>query len=168
MKFLSLLLLFSAIMVYIAPEDNVDKRTISKFDIENLLGNWYEIARFDNRFERGLIDVSATYFIDNKGKIRVENRGVDSLTQKEKKTLGKVKLTSTPGHLRVSFFWIFYSDYNILEMDTKEGWMLVGGSSDKYLWIMSRHPTIQESTLKQILDLAKIRGYDTDKLIYTR
>ena len=151
-----------------AQKFDIDRTTVKNLELKRYMGRWYEIARFDHSFERNMEYCEAFYAEQGDGKISVTNTGINSETGRRKTSYGKAKAGDGPGQLRVSFFWIFYSDYNILEMDTKEGWMLVGGSSDKYLWIMSRHPTIQENTLKQILDLAKIRGYDTDKLIYTR
>lgn len=169
MKFLSLFLLFSSLIVLLIDSNSkINKHTIPKLNKEELLGSWYEIARFDNRFERGMVNVTATYTLLKNGKIRVENRGVDSISKKEKIAVGRAKFTSTPGRLRVSFFWIFYSDYNILEMAPNKEWMLVGSSSPKYLWILSRKPEINSENLTKILDLARQRGYDTDKLIFTQ
>ncbi|OKY98002.1 MAG: hypothetical protein BHV65_07850 [Alistipes sp. 58_9_plus] len=79
---------------------------------------------------------------------------------------GRAKTTDTPGRLRVSFFWIFYSDYNVLAMGDNGGWALVGSRSPKYLWILSRTPHLEQGVLDSILAKAASRGYDTSKLIY--
>ncbi len=79
---------------------------------------------------------------------------------------GRAKATDTPGQLRVSFFWIFYSDYNVLAMGDNGGWALVGSRSPKYLWILSRTPHLEQSVLDTILATAAVRGYDISKLIY--
>ena len=81
---------------------------------------------------------------------------------------GKAKLGKQPGQLRVSFFLFFYSDYNILALGEDYDWALVGSSSPKYLWILSRTPSLPEETLEHILDIARERGYDTDKLIWVQ
>ncbi len=79
---------------------------------------------------------------------------------------GKARTTSDPGRLRVSFFWFFYSDYDVLELGEEYDWALVGGSSPKRLWILSRTPRLPAPTLDRILRLAARRGYDTERLIF--
>ena len=101
------------------------------------------------------------------GKIRVINQGYkNSLDGKHSIAEGKAKTTSEPGKLKVSFFWFFYGDYFIMELDENYQWALIGSSSDKYLWILSRTPQIDESVKNYILEKAKSRGYDTSKLIW--
>ena len=97
------------------------------------------------------------------GKIKVVNRGIRN--GKPTEAIGKAKTTDIPGQLRVSFFWEFYSDYNILAMGKSGEWALIGSNSPKYLWILSRTPHLSSSTLEYIIRLAQARGYDTDKLI---
>lgn len=133
------------------------------------MGHWYEIARFDNRFERGLIDVTATYTLRPNGTIRVENRGC------KKKAPYNVCKTATgraiipdlaqPGKLKVSFFPGVYSDYYILELDEENyNYALIGSSTDKYLWILSRTPQLPEEVKKKLVTAAERRGYDTTRL----
>lgn len=136
------------------------------FDLDRYLGRWYEIARFDHRFERGLDYVTAEYIMNDDGTIRVMNRGFDRDSGRLRETGGKAKTTSVPGHLRVSFFWFFYSDYDILALGDNYEWVLIGSSSPKYLWIMSRTPTLPSEQLEHILNIARERGYDTSKLLY--
>lgn len=138
------------------------------FELEKYLGTWYEIARFDHSFERGLEGITANYSLRSDGKIRVLNQGYKgSLNGKLKKAEGKAKLTSpeTPRNLKVSFFWNFYGSYNILELDANYQYALIGSNSDKYLWILSRTPQLDKAILDQLLEKAKARGYDTSKLI---
>ena len=146
----------------------IDYSTISSLDINRYMGHWYEIARFDHRFERDLEQCEAFYRLMPKGKISVENSGVDSRTGDRKSAYGKAHAGEKPGQLRVSFFWIFYSDYNILALDDDYKWALVGSSSPDYLWILSRTPQLPSSTLDSILRIAKSRGYDTSKLIWVK
>lgn len=148
---------------------HINKTTISHFDLNRYLGKWYEIARFNHRFERGLEGVTAEYSIEKDGKIRVLNCGHKGSVNGEKKcTVGKAHPSSQTGQLRVAFFLFFYSDYNILELEPSYQWALVGSSTDKYLWILSRTPHLPKETLDSILAKARQRGYDTSKLIFVQ
>lgn len=158
---ISLLIVWGA---YSLGHDNIDRTTVKQFDVERYMGVWYEVARTDVRFEQGLINVTATYTIRD-GYVEVVNQGEDSVSGKMRKAVGRAKLTSTPGRLRVSFFWIFYSDYNVLELGENYDWALVGSRSPKMLWILSRTPKLEQSTLDSILQSAKQRGYNIEKLI---
>ena len=147
----------------------MDNSTIKEFDLQRYLGTWYEIARFDHRFERGLEGVTATYSLRDDGKIKVLNQGYKgSLDGKHDVAVGKAKTTDEPGRLKVSFFWIFYADYLIMELDENYQWALIGSNSDKYLWILSRTPQLDEKTKNHILEKARERGYDTSKLIWVK
>lgn len=139
-----------------------------KFELEKYLGTWYEIARFDHSFERGLQGVTATYSLRSDGKIKVLNKGFKSnLRGPISEAIGKAKLTSieTPRNLKVSFFWFFYAPYNILEIDENYQYVLIGSNSSKYLWILSRTPKMDQKVYDSILAKAKARGYDISKLI---
>lgn len=141
--------------------------TVKELDLQRYLGTWYEIARFDHRFERDLAGVTATYSMREDGKIRVLNQGYkNTLDGKLSVAEGKAKLTDEPGKLKVSFFWIFYADYFVMELDENYQWALIGSKSDKYLWILSRTPKLEEPVKNYILDKARNRGYDTSKLIW--
>ena len=142
-----------------------DVTPISNLVLDKYLGKWYEIARIDNRFERGISNAVAEYSLNSDGTIKVVNSGVDIKTGRLKRAVGKAKATLISGLLRVSFFWIFYSD-RVLALDENYKWALVGGSSSKYLWILSRTPILPEEELMLVLSEASRRGYDTDRLIY--
>jgi lipocalin len=147
--------------------DEMKTSIVKELDLQRYLGTWYEIARFDHRFERGLVGVTATYSIRADGKIRVLNQGYkNTLDGTLSIAEGKAKLTGEPGKLKVSFFWIFYADYLVMELDENYQWALIGSTSDKYLWILSRTPKLDESTKNLILEKARTRGYDTSKLIW--
>jgi apolipoprotein D and lipocalin family protein len=150
-------------------QENMDYSTVQQLDLERYMGVWYEIARFNHSFERDLVRVTATYELRPDGKIKVINQGYKgSFSGKLKKAEGKVKQPNPgePGKLKVSFFLFFYADYFILELDEGYKWALVGSSSDKYLWILSRTPFLENETLNRIMDKARQRGYDTSKLIW--
>ncbi len=165
MMLLFLLLLAAGVLVLSCGGGKIDRHTVNLSGPDQLLGTWYELARFDHRFERGLTDVEATYSLLPDGTIRVENSGYDRHKGERRVAIGHARFTDDPGRLRVSFFWKFYSDYNILERDPAGRWMLVGSYSPRYLWILSRTPTLQADLFNQILEQARLRGYDTSKLL---
>ncbi|MCG6188540.1 lipocalin family protein [Maribellus maritimus] len=147
----------------------MDYSTVKELDVERYLGTWYEIARYDHRFERDLVGVTATYSKRDDGEIEVVNRGYkNSLNGELSEAVGKAKLTDEPGKLKVSFFWIFYADYNVLELDENYQWALIGSSNDKYLWILSRTTQLDEHVLIGILKKAEQRGYSASKLIWVK
>lgn len=147
----------------------IDNSTVKQLDLEKYLGTWYEIARYDHRFERGLVGVTANYSLREDGKIKVLNSGYKNSLSGEKDTaIGKAKIPNpnNPAHLKVSFFWFFYADYFVMELDENYQWAVIGSSSDKYLWILSRTPQINEDLKKELLDKIKKRGYNVDDLIW--
>ncbi len=148
----------------------MDTTTINELDLDRYLGTWYEIARYDHSFERDVVGVTANYSYREDGKIKVVNAGYkNSLDGKYNEAVGKAKQPNPegdPGKLKVSFFWIFYADYYILELDKNYQWALIGSSSDKYLWILSRTPQLEQETLEHIVSKAEEHGYDTSKLIW--
>src|SRR5574344_1704394 len=128
-----------------APKRGVDLTPVQEFDLKLYLGLWHEIARFDHRFERGLGEVTALYRLQDNGMITVTNAGLDTKRGKRRTITGKAKTTATKGLLRVSFFLWFYSNYIVLALGENYEWALVGaGKSDKYLWILSRSPKLEE------------------------
>ncbi len=146
----------------------IDKSVVKHLDIEKYLGTWYEIARFDHKFERGLVGVTATYSMRDDGKIKVVNRGFKgSLEGKLSEAVGKAKIPNPdePAKLKVSFFLFFYGDYYVMELDEDYQWAVIGSSSDKYLWILSRSPQMDEKIYSGILENLKNRGYDLTGLI---
>lgn len=145
---------------------NVDNSTVSSLDLNRYLGSWYEIARFDHSFEKGLNYTKAHYSVNSNGTINVTNSGMKG--DKPKTSVGKAKITDKTGLLRVSFFGPFYSDYRIMMLSDDYKYALIGSGSKKYLWILSRTPEVPEKILDQILREASDRGYNTDKLIWVK
>ena len=143
-----------------------DNSTTPTLDIQRFMGRWYEIARYEHRFEKGMTHVSATYTLSGNGKIEVLNEGLKEGKHKQIKGRAKQPNPQDPGKLKVSFFLWFYSDYYVLYIDPEYRYLLVGSSSDKYLWIMSREKSLAKETLDQLLDKLRVRGYDTDKLLF--
>jgi apolipoprotein D and lipocalin family protein len=146
----------------------VNTETVQNFELKRYLGKWYEIARFPNKFEKDLVGVTATYSKCDDGKIEVLNAGYkNSLDGELKEAKGKAKILNpeNPSSLKVSFFWFFYADYFVLELDTVGyNYALVGSSTDDYLWILSRTPQMDKTVYNQLVEKAKSRGYDVSKL----
>lgn len=152
-----------------AGSQQIDKSTITSFDLNRYLGKWYEIARYNHSFERDLVGCTAEYSLRDDGKIKVLNSGyIKSLDGPFKESVGKAKPNSNgkPGQLRVSFFGPFYSDYNIMELAPDYSYSVIGSASPKYLWILSRTPEITSELRKALLKKIQQRGYDTSKLIW--
>lgn len=149
-------------------QTTINSTTVDNLDLKRYMGRWYEIARYDHSFERNLEYCETFYALGDDGKISVTNTGINTRTERRKTSYGKAKAGDAPGQLRVSFFWIFYSDYNILALDEDYEWALVGSKSPKYLWILARTRHIDTATKEHILTIARSRGYDTSKLIWVR
>lgn len=142
----------------------VDNSTVDYLDTPRYLGRWYEIARYDHSFERGVDYATADYSLMPNGKIRVTNQGVKK--GKVKISKGKAKLTDHQGLLRVSFFWPFFSDYRVLMVSDDYQYALVGSKSADYLWILSRSPQLPYEATVLVLDEATRRGYAIEDLIW--
>lgn len=145
----------------------IDTSTVKQLNLKHFMGKWYEIARYEHRFEKGMTHVTAEYSIRPDGKIKVVNRGIKD--GKPKEITGKAKQPDPvkyPGRLEVSFFLWFYSDYYVFEVDKNYRYAVIGSSSDKYLWILSRTPQLPKETLQGILSKLEKRGYDLSKLLF--
>lgn len=138
------------------------------FEVERYLGTWYEIARLDHAFERGLSDISATYTRRGDGGIAVLNRGWDIEKRVWREARGRAYFLDSPevASLKVSFFGPFYGGYHVFALDPNYQWALVCGPSRDYLWILARTPDLPEALLLELLDKARRAGFATDALIY--
>lgn len=167
MKRLMIMSLFAATLPVWACTKDFDNSTVTEFDLSRYLGEWYEIARYDHSFERGMDNTMASYSLMDDGMVLVLNSGWKD--GKYRTAEGKAKYPdpkNRPGALRVSFFWIFYSDYNVMMLDQDYQISLVGNKSKNYLWILSRTPEPDPVLLQLVLDEAEARGYDTSQLIW--
>ena len=145
---------------------SLDNSTVASFDLSRFMGRWYEIARYEHRFEKGMTHVTATYTLRDNGTVSVKNEGLKNGKHKEIEGRAKQPDPKDPGKLKVSFFLWFYSDYYVMDIDPDYRYALVGSSSDKYLWILSRERTITDVVKEELLSKLRARGYDTDKLIF--
>lgn len=142
---------------------------VAPFDLERYLGTWYEIARLDHRFERGLSRVLAKYSKRPDGGIDVLNRGYNSTTEEWKEVSGRAYPLGSPqtASLKVTFFWPFYAGYHVIDLDQQDyNYALVSGPDRDYLWILSRTRTLDEVITQKLIDKASGLGFDTGGLIF--
>lgn len=142
---------------------------VTGFQVERYLGDWYEIARLDHSFERGMSRVSANYQMRDDGGVTVINRGWLDEDKAWKNVEGKAYFVQTPdiGHLKVSFFGPFYGAYVIFDLD-HDGYQyaLVSGEDRSYFWLLARTPQISDEVKEALLSKAQAQGFDTSKLIH--
>jgi len=145
-------------------------KTVEKVDISKYMGTWYEIARFDHSFEKGLKCVSANYTLREDGRVTVLNKGVkeDSNENKSAKGIAKIPDMNFPGILKVSFFRPFWGNYYIIGLDEDYKWVLVGEPSRKYLWVLSREKTMNKEIYSSLLKTAEENGFDISKLMQVK
>ena len=142
-------------------------RPVGNFQLERYLGTWYEIARLDHTFERGLSRVSAEYSLREDGGVRVVNRGYDAKEKKWKEAEGKAYFVQDPqtGFLKVSFFGPFYGAYVIFELDPDYRYAVVSGPDTSYLWILARDKRLDDGLKRDLIARAAARGFDTSAII---
>nr|WP_324255990.1 lipocalin family protein [Providencia rettgeri] len=144
-----------------------DISPVEKFDLSRYLGEWHEVARIDNRFEKGLSKVSANYSLRDDGGVKVVNRGWNSESKKWKESIGKAYFveSSDTGALKVSFFGPFYGGYNIIKLDDNYQYSLVVGPNKDYLWVLSRTPTMPPELLNEYLSFVSNHGFDRQRIL---
>jgi apolipoprotein D and lipocalin family protein len=144
---------------------------VNDFDVNRYLGTWYEIARLDHRFEKGLENISATYSLRDDGGVKVLNKGFNEQTGKWQEAEGKAYFAGQPdqGMLKVSFFGPFYGGYNIIDLDKKNySYAMITGPDRSYFWILSRSKHLPEPLLSTLITKAKALGFETNKLIFVK
>jgi len=142
---------------------------VDGFDLERYLGTWYEVARLDHRFERGLENVTAEYTLRGDGGVRVVNRGYSKAENEWKEAEGKAYFAGERdrGFLKVSFFGPFYGSYVIFELDREDyGYAFVSGPDRSYLWLLSRTPAVSREVMDRFVRRSRELGFDTDELIF--
>lgn len=144
--------------------------TVPYVDLERYLGKWYEIARYDHRFERGCSEVEAFYTQRDDGMIGVRNRCFLSDENRTKEANGRAKIADEKSNskLKVTFFWPFYGDYWIIELAEDYRYVVVSEPEKEYFWILSRTPKLHETDLIGILERASALGFDSTKLIWRK
>jgi apolipoprotein D and lipocalin family protein len=142
-------------------------KTVDHVDVKRYMGTWYEIAKFPQRFQKGLVGVTATYSPLPNGKVRVINSGYkEDFNGKLKTAKGKAWVvdTATNAKLKVSFFWPFSGNYWILELGKDYEYAVIGEKSHNYLWILSRTPQMDKAVYNELLKRVQEKGFDTSKL----
>jgi apolipoprotein D and lipocalin family protein len=160
------LLFFSSCSVGI-PEG---AKAVQNFKAEKYLGKWYEIARFDSRFEKNLNQVTAEYSMKDANSFQVKNRGYKYTKNKWSEVIGEAKFVNQPteGRLKVSFFKPFWGGYNVIDIDEDYQYALIAGNDLSSMWILSRQKTIPESYKQRFLEKAKSLGYKTENLVWVK
>lgn len=144
-------------------------RPVSNFELERYLGTWYEIARLDHSFERGLSRVTAEYSLREDGGVKVVNRGYSAQDGEWQEADARAYFVNQPdeGYLKVSFFGPFYGSYVIFHLDQDHyQYAFVSGPDTGYLWLLARTPEVDDEVKALFVRMAKERGFDTDQLIY--
>jgi apolipoprotein D and lipocalin family protein len=141
---------------------------VSPFDVKRYAGQWFEIARLDHSFERGLSDVNATYRLEADGSVAVINRGFDTAKGEWKEAVGKALFTgdTNTGSLKVSFFGPFYGGYHVIALDPGYRWAMVIGPNTDYLWILARDKQLPPGVREQLVAQAARLGVKTAGLIW--
>lgn len=174
MKILSALIVFfliGAIAFVMVGRTGIPEGTtaVEGFDVNRFLGTWYEVARLDHGFEKGLSHVTAEYSLRDDGGLKVVNKGFDLKKGFWSESEAKAYFLETPdiGRLKVSFFGPFYGSYNIIDLDQKDySWALVTGPSRNYLWMLSRSKSPDNAVMQHLVEKAKKLGFKLEKLIY--
>jgi apolipoprotein D and lipocalin family protein len=140
---------------------------VNNFDINKYQGTWYEIARLDHSFERGLEQVSAQYEIKENGDVNVTNRGFSTKTNQWEEAIGNAKFINetNSGYLKVSFFGPFYGSYIIFELDENYQYAFVSGPDLSYLWLLSRNKVVVPELIEHFKLQSKKYGFDTNEII---
>jgi len=142
---------------------------VKEFELDRYLGQWYEIARLDHSFERGLNNITAEYSLRDDGGVKVINSGFSKEDGEWQQAEGKAFFVDETdiGHLKVSFFGPFYGSYIIFELDQENyQYAFVSGPNTSYLWLLARTPQVDEKVTEQFIKRSQQLGFDTSKLIY--
>lgn len=169
LRFIYLVLILSVIYGCTGLPENVTP--VQPFELDRYLGKWYEIARLDHSFERGLERVTAEYSLREDGGVSVVNRGYSAKQAKWKTAEGKAYFVGSrdQGYLKVSFFGPFYGSYVIFELDSANyQYAFVSGPDTSYLWLLSRTPQLSQKIIDQFIEKSKAFGFAVDQLIFVQ
>ncbi|CAH8200256.1 lipocalin family protein [Vibrio aestuarianus] len=144
-------------------------KPVANFELDNYLGKWYEIARLDHSFERGLTQVTAEYNLKSDGGVLVLNRGFSQADNEWQEAEGKAYFvnSNSEGYLKVSFFGPFYGSYVVFELDEKDyQYAFISGPNTEYLWLLARTPSVEPEVIEKFIDMSQERGFDTSSIIF--
>lgn len=141
---------------------------VEQLDTQRYLGTWYEVARLDHSFERGLSNVTADYSMREDGGLRVINRGYSAEEGDWQQAEGRAYTIEEdqPGHLKVSFFGPFFGSYVVFELDPDYQYAFVAGNTTNYLWLLARTPSVSDALKTHFLQRAEILGFEVEDLIF--
>ena len=141
---------------------------INDFKLNKYLGTWYEIARIENSFEEGLTNVTATYSWRKDGKVKVVNKGYDIEEGEWDEADGYAEFATKPqvAHLEVTFFWPFYADYVVFEIDPDYQYAFVTSDSNEYLWLLAKTPQVSQTVIKRFMQVAREKNFKIDDLVF--
>lgn len=160
-------------------QDSADQpklETVASVDLKRYIGAWYEIARYENKFEKKCVgNVTANYTLKDDGKIKVLNRCLKKdgtindaegeARVKDKATNAKLEVRFAPGFL--SFLPQVWGDYWIIDLASDYSYAVVGSPKRDYLWILSRTPQMSEPLYQDILHKIEQKGFNPGKIIKT-
>lgn len=143
--------------------------TVSSLNKQRYAGEWHEVARLPNQFEKGLVAAKATYGLNADGSISVRNEGLK--TNGDTTSIdGTATPTGNSGKLLVRFdrfpASLFAGDYWILDVNPEYTRALVGSPDLKYLWLLSKDPSDDKADFQSQIAKAKSLGYLTSGLFY--
>ncbi len=141
---------------------------VDNFDLDRYLGKWYEIARLDHRFERGLSEVTAEYSLRPDGQVKVLNSGYSASAGERKQAEGRAKFAGErdQGYLKVSFFGPFFGSYVVFELDPDYRYAFIAGNTTDYLWLLAREPVVDAAVRERFIQRAGELGFNVDELIW--
>ena len=142
-------------------------KPVKDFELDRYLGKWYEIARLDHSFERGMQNVTAEYSMRDDGGVRVLNRGFVTSRGEWSEAEGKAYFVeeADTGYLKVSFFGPFYGSYVVYELDDDYQYAFISGPDTSYLWLLARQPEIDDALLQRFKSRATELGFDLGELV---
>ncbi|NUW67215.1 lipocalin family protein [Vibrio coralliilyticus] len=144
-------------------------KPVQDFDIDRYTGKWYEIARLDHSFEKGLSKVTAEYSLKDDGGVKVINQGFSEELNEWKEAEGNAYFvrSSDQGYLKVSFFGPFYGSYVVFELEKDNyDYAFVSGPDTDYLWLLARSSSVEQEVINKFISMSKARGFDTNRLIF--
>ncbi len=151
----------------------VTNAPVTSLDLQRYAGQWHEIAHLPMFFQRQCVDrITATYTANPDGSIAVHNACRTKGGEMDSSDGVAKRVSGQPGALKVRFApriltwlpWV-WADYWVVELDPDYRWAVVGGPGRKYLWVLSRAPSMDAQLFEQILERARERGYPVEKLV---
>ena len=168
------ILMFASLLAATMAQTPATVRTVPAVDLERYAGDWFEIARYPNRFQRKCAgDVRASYTRRADGRVDVVNRcaradgsviearGIAEVT--DTRTRASLKVRFAPAVL--SFLPFVWGDYWIIGLGDDYTWAVVGSPDRQYLWILARTPHLDSASFKRAVAAATANGFDTSRLI---